>query len=159
MNLIDTSLLDLAGNPCIWAPVLAWTTAQMTKMLCGYFHTRRIDFRYIASTGGMPSAHSAMASAIAAITGLHEGFRSPLFAIALCFAAIVMFDASTVRRSTGLQAKLLNEMIEELFKEHHLSERRLKEFLGHTRLEVLMGMIIGILVAILVGSVFVLAKG
>ena len=75
-----------------------------------------------------------------------------MFVVSMAFAAIIMFDASTVRRAAGLQARLLNEMIDELFKEHHLSERKLKELLGHTRLEVLMGAIVGILTAMLVVS-------
>jgi acid phosphatase family membrane protein YuiD len=72
--------------------------------------------------------------------------------VALVVASITMFDASTVRRAAGLQARLLNEMLDELFKEHHLSERKLKELLGHTRLEVLMGAIVGILTAMIVVS-------
>jgi hypothetical protein len=107
----------------------------------------------MVSTGGMPSAHSALASGLATAVGLRGGFDSPLFALTLAFALMVMFDASTVRRAAGLQARLLNEIIDELFKEHHLSERKLKELLGHTRLEVVMGMIIGILVGMLVTSV------
>lgn len=108
---------------------------------------RRLDFRYMVSTGGMPSAHSALASAAAAMLGLTEGFNSPLFALGFFFAAIVMFDAQTVRAAAGEQARLLNQIIDELFKEHHLSESKLKELLGHTRLEVFFGMLTGITVA------------
>ena len=76
--------------------------------------------------------------------------------VALAFAIVVMFDAATVRRAAGVQARLLNEIVDELFKEHHLSERKLAELLGHTRLEVFMGMVTGILVAMLVHSIPVL---
>lgn len=144
------SVADIIHNVCFWAALLSWTTAQCIKMLFGWIGTRRLDFRYLASTGGMPSAHSATTSGLATAVGLNSGFDSPIFAVALGFALIVMFDASTVRRAAGLQASLLNEIVDELFKEHHLSERKLKELLGHTRLEVLIGAVVGILVSILV---------
>ena len=146
------SVLQIFDNVCFWAPLGAWTVAQSTKMICGLLATRRLDFRYLVSTGGMPSAHSAMACGLATAVGLTEGFDTVVFAVALAFALVVMFDASTVRRATGMQARLLNEMIDELFKEHHFSERKLAELLGHTRMEVFMGMIIGILVAVIIKS-------
>ena len=155
----DNSVLDVARNVCIWSAFFAWMTAQFTKMLCSFVKTRRLDFSYIVSTGGMPSAHSALVAGLATSVGVAVGFVSPYFSIALGFALIVMFDASTVRRAAGLQARLLNEIVDELFKEHHLSERKLKELLGHTRFEVFMGMIVGILVAIIVTSGFELLFG
>ncbi|MBT3194706.1 MAG: divergent PAP2 family protein [Verrucomicrobia bacterium] len=149
---METEFLDIFRNPCFWAAFWSWTAAQLTKMLCGFWRTRRLDFSYLVSTGGMPSAHSACTVGMATSVGLVAGFDSPVFIVALAFAIITMFDASTVRRAAGLQARLLNEMLDELFKAHHLSERKLKELLGHTRLEVLMGAIVGILTAIIVIS-------
>jgi len=149
---MDADVMDLFANPCFWAAFWSWTIAQSVKMLCGLYRTRRLDFSYLVSTGGMPSAHSAFATGMATSIGLVAGFDSPVVIVAMAFAMITMFDASTVRRAAGQQARLLNEMIAELFKEHHLSEMKLKELLGHTRLEVLMGAIIGILTAMLVVS-------
>jgi acid phosphatase family membrane protein YuiD len=149
----DTPAGSLLGSACFWSAFLAWMMAQFCKLLTGLQRTHRVDFSYLVSIGGMPSAHSAMATALAAAIGLRSGFGSPLFALGLAFALVVMFDASTVRRAAGLQARLLNEIIDELFKEHHLSERKLAELLGHTRLEVFLGMIIGILVSLLVYAV------
>lgn len=146
----DTNILDLFHNPCFWSAFLSWTIAQCTKMLCGVYRTRRLDFNYLVSTGGMPSAHSALAIGMATAIGLVSGFDTPVFMVAMVFATVTMFDASTVRHAAGLQAKLLNEMLDELFKEHHLSEHKLKELLGHTRLEVLMGAIVGMLTAMIV---------
>lgn len=140
------SFANVFGSACFWAAFSAWTTAQFTKMLCGMYRTHRLDFSYLVSTGGMPSAHSSMVSGLATAVGLMRGFGSPLFALALAFALVTMFDASTVRQAAGLQARLLNELIDELFKEHHLSEHKLAELLGHTRLEVFLGMLVGILV-------------
>lgn len=140
-------------SPCFWSAFCAWMVAQITKMICGFIETRRLDFRYLASTGGMPSAHSSMVAGLATAVGITQGFDTPLFVLALGFAMVVMFDASTVRRAAGLQARLLNDILDELFKEHHLSEQKLVELLGHTRLEVFMGLIMGILVAMIVSSI------
>lgn len=155
---MDSSFLDLFKSVCFWAAFLGWMTAQFTKMLCGLYRTHRLDFNYLVSTGGMPSAHSAMVSGLMTSVGLKTGFDSPVFAIALAVAMITMFDASTVRRAAGLQARLLNQMIDELFKKHRFSEKKLAELLGHTRLEVFMGMIIGILVALIVVSIPTMIK-
>lgn len=150
---MESNLLQLFSNPCFWAAFWAWTIAQGTKMLCALVQTRRLDFKYLVSTGGMPSAHSALVSGMAVSVGLILGFDAPATVIALVFAMVTMFDASTVRRAAGQQASILNDIIEELFKEHRLSEVKLKELLGHTRLEVVMGFIIGTLTALLVVSV------
>jgi hypothetical protein len=117
-------------------------------MIICLVQSRRLNFRYLVSTGGMPSAHSAMACAVATTIGLTEGVSSPLFTLGFCFAAVIMFDAQTVRAAAGKQARLLNQIVDELFKEHHLSEVKLKELLGHTRLEVFFGMLTGIVSAL-----------
>ena len=140
------------NNVWLWTAFFAWVLAQLTKMLCGYTRTRKLDFRYLVSTGGMPSAHSALVSSVATAVGMTEGFQTPLATLAIVVAGVTMFDASTVRHAAGQQARLLNEIVEELFHAHHFSERKLKELLGHTRLEVFMGMVMGILTAMLVVS-------
>ena len=122
-------------------------------MLIGFVGSHRLDFSYLVSLGGMPSAHSAMATGLAVSVGLEAGFGSPIFVTTLAFALIVMFDASTVRRAAGHQARLLNQMVAQLLKDHRLSEEKLVEFLGHTRLEVFMGMLLGVFMALLVIAV------
>jgi len=150
---MENSLFNVFTTTSFWAPFLAWIAAQFIKMIFAFKDTFRFDFRYLVSNGGMPSAHSSMASALATIIGLNEGFDSSLFVVALAFAIVVMLDASTVRRAAGQQAALLNQMVKELFSEHKFSEKKLVELLGHTRLEVFLGMMLGIFVAILVVSV------
>lgn len=150
---MTTPFMDIFRNPGFWSACVGWSVAQLTKMIGGFTRTRRLDFRYIVSTGGMPSAHSALASGLAVSVGLQAGFGSPVFALAVGFAMITMFDASTVRRAAGQQARLLNEIVDELFKEHHFSERKLAELLGHTRIEVGMGMLVGIFAALLVNGI------
>lgn len=134
-------------HPSFWAALLGWLVAQSAKMACCLIQSRRLDFSYMVSTGGMPSAHSAMATALATSLGLCEGFDSAFFAFGVAFAVVVMFDAQSVRAAAGEQARLLNQIVDELLHEHHLSETKLKELLGHTRLEVLMGMLTGIATA------------
>lgn len=140
----------LFKSPIFWSAFFGWMVASFLKMLSNLRLTGRIDFQYLTTLGGMPSAHSAMVSALATAVGLREGFGSTLFVVALAFALVVMFDASTVRRATGLQARLLNQIVDELFKHHHLSAQKLKEILGHTRMEVFAGMLVGITTGLIV---------
>ena len=131
-------------SPIFWAGVLGWLVASILKILVNWLRTRRVDFRYLTSLGGMPSAHSATASALATSVGMSEGFGSTIFVVTLVFALVVMFDASTVRRAAGLQARLLNQVVEVMLKEHHLPTQKLREILGHTRMEVFAGMLVGV---------------
>lgn len=135
-------------HPALWAALAGWLVAQTAKMINCLVESRRLDFSYMMSTGGMPSAHSAMAASLATSLGLCEGFNSPVFSLGAAFAVVVMFDAQSVRKAAGEQAKLLNQIVDELLREHHLSETKLKELLGHTRLEVFMGCLTGIATAI-----------
>lgn len=148
----DISVYNVLKCLPFWSMFFGWAIAQGTKMLCVLYYSGKLDFSYIVSTGGMPSAHSAMVTALATSVGMVLGFASVEFTMSLAFALVVMFDASTVRRAAGQQARLLNEIVDELFKEHHLSERKLKELLGHTRMEVFMGLLMGLVTGIMVTS-------
>ena len=135
-------------NISVWCGLSAWLIAQSIKMASNFRRTRLLDFSVLVSNGGMPSAHSAAVAALATSVGLVEGFRTSVFAVALAFAVIVMFDAQSVRQAAGHQARILNQIVEELFKEHHLSQQKLAELLGHTRLEVFAGMMVGVAIAL-----------
>lgn len=148
MKNIDYNLVRLFTTPWFWSSFIGWSMAQAIKMTTGYRKTGQIDFRYLLSTGGMPSAHTAMVCGLATSIGLTEGFGSPIAMLAGAFAAITMFDAASVRRAAGHQARVMNIIIEELFKQHKLRHFRLKELLGHTRKEVFAGMFTGIAVAL-----------
>ena len=143
---------SLLRNPSFWSPCMGWLLAQLTKVLLNRIRSGRVDFQYLVSLGGMPSAHASMAAGLAASVGINAGFSSQVFATTLFFAAVVMFDAATVRRAASLQARLLNDIVDELFHEHRLSERKVAELLGHTRLEVLMGALMGTFMALLVNA-------
>ncbi len=138
---------NIFDNQILAASFLAWLVAQMLKVVVDSIHSRRLDFSNWASAGGMPSSHSALVAALATAVGLRNGFASDLFAIALIFAVVVMYDAAGVRRAASAQARILNQMIDELFQGHPISEERLRELLGHTPVEVLAGAAIGILFA------------
>ena len=150
MMIVDANPLHFFTTPWFWASFIAWNLAQLIKMTAGFFKTGQIDFQYLLSTGGMPSAHSAMVCGLCVSIGLTEGFGSPVAMLAAGFAAITMFDAASVRRAAGHQARVLNVIIDELFTRHTLRQTRLKELLGHTRKEVFAGMLIGILTAVAV---------
>lgn len=132
------------GWQVLLAFAVALSVAQWIKIFHKVIKTHRFDLRLLAKTGGMPSSHSSSTVAMAVSVGLIEGFNSVSFSIALCLALVVMYDAAGVRRTVGLQAQVVNQMLEELFSNHPtISGQRIKEFLGHTPKEVLVGAILG----------------
>ncbi|MCL1887641.1 MAG: divergent PAP2 family protein [Kiritimatiellaeota bacterium] len=146
--MLHDNFFAIFATPWFLSSFLSWMIAQAAKLVAALVTVHRVDFRYFVSTGGMPSAHSAMVTGLAVSVGLTEGFESAPAMIAAAFAAVTMFDAANVRRAAGQQAAVLNQIIDELFRTHRLSEARLKELLGHTRLEVFCGLIIGFLTAL-----------
>jgi acid phosphatase family membrane protein YuiD len=138
------------GNAAIQAALMSWLVAQLVKFITEIVRSRKLDFTYFVSTGGMPSAHSASVCGLATQIGQDMGFHTPIFALALWFALIVMFDAQSVRRAAGEQAKILNQIRDELVEHHHFPQEKLVELLGHTRLEVFAGALVGIAVGILI---------
>lgn len=144
---------NLFSNLAFISAFFGWLVAQALKFLFHFMQTRKLDLYVFVSTGGMPSSHSAMVTALATSVGITMGFGHPVFALALGFALVVMFDAQSFRRAAGQQARLLNQIVAELFKEHHFSEKKLVELLGHTRYEVFFGMLLGIVIALLVHGI------
>ena len=137
----------IVHNTWIGAGLLAWFVAQGCKLVHSFLKTHTVDFTYFVSTGGMPSAHSAAVCGVAWSVGLTEGFGTPVFAVAFTLACVTMFDASTLRLNAGRQAQLLNEIAREVFAGRRVPREPLRELLGHTPLEVVVGMLVGILVA------------
>ncbi len=141
-------------NPYFWCAFLGWCTAQLIKMVRGAIKMKTVDFTYLLSTGGMPSAHSALVMSLFVSLGMGVGWAEPVTVLGSVFAAITMFDAATVRRAAGLQARLLNKMVASM-KEHKFSFKPLKELLGHTRTEVFGGMITGTIVAVVIMNLWI----
>ncbi len=140
-------LESLLSNRALVAPVLAWAIAQFIKFGAELLFRRRLNPRMLVSSGGMPSAHTALVVGLSAAVGRLEGPTSTSFAISVVFAAIVMYDAAGVRRAVGIQARILNQMLEEYFAEQRISEQRLRELVGHTPVQVLAGALLGIVTA------------
>ena len=142
-------IIDFFQNGILWTSMAAWAIAQSVKVTLGYFREKRFNFRWFGGTGGMPSAHTACVSSLSTTVGLTYGFDSALFAIVVIFTLIIMFDANTVRFTTGRQAKILNQMMEDIYWKKKLDEEKIKEFLGHTPVQVFAGAALGIVVALL----------
>ena len=135
---------DLFANRVFQATFLVWGTAQVLKFVIELIYRRRVNFRLLTTAGGMPSSHSAAVSALTTAIAIREGVSSSLFVLSLLFAVVTMYDAAGVRRAASIQAHILNQMIEELFKGHPISENKLRELLGHTPIEVFAGLVLGI---------------
>lgn len=122
-------------------------SAQLLKVMNYIISYKRINFLRFVETGGMPSSHSASSATLTTLIWLREGASSTLFALALFLTTFIMYEAAGVRRSAGRQAKLLNELVEDLYKHRPIKEQKLKELLGHTPLEVFMGALYGVVFA------------
>ncbi len=125
-------------------PALAWLVAQTIKLVTTLITEKRFDINQMTTMGGMPSSHSATVCALAVTIGKLTGWSSYLFAITVFLAMIVMYDAGGVRRTVGNQSIVLNKILDELFKGQEAFEERLKEFIGHTRIEIVAGAALGI---------------
>jgi acid phosphatase family membrane protein YuiD len=137
-----------ASNQVFMSWLIACLVAQAFKILGGVIRQRRFDFRWLIGTGGMPSTHAAGVTALSVAVGDQVGYGSPLFAIVVAFTVITLFDAQGVRRWSGRQAQVLNKIMEDMYFKRRIQEQRLKELLGHTPFEVLVGMGIGLVTAV-----------
>lgn len=141
----------LTTNPVIDCALLAWFLAQLIKVVLDLIVLRKFDVKRFVSSGGMPSSHSSMVVACTVAIGKLYGVADPVFALAVVFSAVVMYDACNVRRSAGDTAKLVNQIlahVERLTAEDFAED--LKEVMGHTPLQVLMGALLGVAVGLLV---------
>lgn len=148
------TLAPLLGNYVLVSALVSWSLAQMLKIPIEFLRTRRWNWALLFSAGGMPSSHSALAASTALAVGLREGFDSPLFAMAVAFSMIVIYDATGIRRQAGRHAALINAMIADLASGHPLKEEHLREVLGHTPFQAIMGMLLGLLIARVAWDIF-----
>lgn len=140
-------LSELWANVILRASIAAWALAQVIKFVLVLCTKRRVDMARLVASGGMPSSHTAFVSALAMGTGRVVGFATPLFAVAVVFASIVVHDATGVRRAVGEQAEVLNRIIDDLYRGSGIRPERLRELLGHTAVEALAGAALGIVTA------------
>lgn len=146
---MNKSILNqLMMNKSIMVPVMAWLTAQLTKVFWSIISNKKLDITRLLGSGGMPSSHSAFILALATVVGKKYGFDSYIFGIALTVSFVVMTDAAGIRRAAGSQAKALNKI---LFTQNIQFDERLKELLGHTPFEVIIGAFLGITFGLIFG--------
>lgn len=148
--------IDLVTNPFLLTSLSGWAVAQVLKVIINGVVYKKWDIERLFGDGGMPSGHSATVSSLACITGLVYGTSSFEFAFTLILAIIVCHDAAGVRLETGKQAKVLNEIMKgiDIIFSHEVAEVKLKEMVGHTHAQVVAGVALGILDAIIVYNIF-----
>ena len=144
-------MTELFTNPFLLIPLFAWFTAQVLKTIIHTVINRSFDITRMFGDGGMPSGHSATVSSLAVLTAMVYGCGSFEFALAALLAIIVCHDASGVRLETGKQAEVINDLIEiiDMLTTEKLPEVKLKEFVGHTPVQVAAGVIVGVLNAVI----------
>ena len=142
---------ELFGNVIFVSAALGWLIAQVTKTIIHLIVTKEFVAERLVGSGGMPSCHSATVCALTTSVIINEGINSPFFAIAAILSIIVMYDAMGVRRETGIQAKVLNELTEVIEKmgSDLSNDEKLKEFVGHTPIQVFVGAVLGIIIALI----------
>eukprot|EP00898_Chlorokybus_atmophyticus_P006752 jgi/Chlat1/7078/Chrsp57S06775 len=144
---LTVAVADLRRNQAFMAALWAWSIAQVLKVFTHLYKEGKWDFTALTSSGGMPSSHSALVMGVTSSVALMNGLNDTLFPVCLAFSLIVMYDAANVRWHAGKQAEVLNTIVADLFHGHPISEKKLKELLGHTPLQVYMGSLLGMVVA------------
>jgi len=143
-------MIALLDNRILLAALIGWAVAQLSKTILELFRQRKLILSRLVSAGGMPSSHTALVTSLATATGHLIGLASASFAITVVLAGIVMYDAAGVRRAVSIQARILNQMIDEAFQGHPIAEKRLRELIGHTPIQVFVGAVLGIAIGLLV---------
>jgi uncharacterized protein len=134
-------------NKILIISLTAWSIAQVLKVPLEYFRTRKWNWAMLLAAGGMPSSHSALMVSATLALGLYQGFDDPIFALGVAITMIVTYDAAGIRRQAGMHAERINLLFDELLHGHIWSEKDLREVIGHTPLEVVGGILLGLLVA------------
>jgi acid phosphatase family membrane protein YuiD len=155
-NWRDLNALEIIRHPWFISAFLAGGLAQIIKLAHGWYRTHTFDRKFFGAAGGMPSAHTALVTALSVAVGLTDGFDSPEAMIAVGFGTITIADALSVRRAAGDHARLLNRIVERmnLTGEERFEAERLRERLGHNGREVLVGILFGIAVAVTVCGIW-----
>ncbi|GAB2280593.1 hypothetical protein Dimus_015223 [Dionaea muscipula] len=139
--------------------VIAFAIAQSIKVFTTWYKERRWDLKQLVGSGGMPSSHSATVTALAVGIGFQDGIGGSVFATSVILACVVMYDATGVRLQAGRQAEVLNQIVYELPNEHPLAESRpLRELLGHTPPQAVVGGLLGLVIASVVHLIVRLAS-
>lgn len=141
--------ITILDNKILIVAIVSMLMAQLIKFVITAVSSKKLNLKILTSTGGMPSSHSALVMGLVVAIGFEKGLASVELAIAVVFAMIVMYDAAGIRRAAGKQAKILNKMIDQLDSGQDIREEQLKELLGHTPIEVVVGALLGVFIAVL----------
>jgi hypothetical protein len=149
--------IDILNNPVFVSIIISSVMAQILKLPLEFLRTKKWDWSLLLGTGGMPSSHSAVMTAAAAGVGHYVGFDTPLFGLAFAIAMVVVYDATNIRRQAGFHAQQINRIIKEIFEgkikpAENFDE--LREVLGHSPIEAVGGIILGILVSVIIWRVW-----
>ena len=147
------SVFEIFDNWILWASVVSWACAQIIKILIDVFRFQKINLALIISSGGMPSSHTSFVTTMTTLIGMTQGFDSAYFSICAILTLVVMYDAAGVRRAAGKQAAVINELVDGLENHGVLMDKKLKELLGHSPIEVAAGAILGVIIALILGGV------
>ena len=141
-------IVELLQNRVLIAAVAAWVVGQFLKFPLEYILNKRWNWGIMFSSGGLPSSHSALVTAVALSIGFQDGFDTSIFALAVAIGMIVIYDAAGVRRQAGIHAERINEIMKNFIESRHFPEEDLKEMLGHTPFEVITGVLLGVLISL-----------
>lgn len=144
-----TDFNAIFSNKILGLSLASMLFAQLLKVITNYITYKKFDVTRFVETGGMPSSHSSFVSTLTTCMGFARGFNSPEFAACFVFSLIIMYDAAGVRKAVGEQAKIINRIIIKFEKNDHNVDEELKELIGHTRLQVIAGAVLGILIGLL----------
>jgi acid phosphatase family membrane protein YuiD len=139
--------IALFNNSVLITGLIAWWTASSLKLPIEYVRTKKWNWALLFRAGGMPSSHSALVASVTHGIGLTIGFGSPLYALSVALAMIVIYDATGIRRQAGLQAEMINALVRDVIESRHLRPEQLREVLGHSPLEAFVGLLLGIALA------------
>ena len=146
---MNNTFLGFITNKYIYIPILLWFGIQLFKLIYDLVTTKKFNFKRIMGAGGMPSSHSAVVTGLATLVGKNYGVDSAIFAVALMFAFVVMYDACGVRRAAGKQAKVLNDIVNTPGLTNGQVQEKLQEALGHTPVQVFVGALIGLIAGLI----------
>ena len=142
---------ELLSNKPLIAAIIAWALAQLIKVILDSVFSRKLSLKSLVASGGMPSSHSSLVSALTTVIAIQYGLGSAYFAIAAVLSMVVMYDAFNVRRAAGEQAKAINKIFKALMENNFIAdEKAMKEILGHSPLQVLAGFFLGLITGFIV---------
>ncbi len=153
-GVLGTAVSDLSENIVFMSAFWSWLVAQTMKYFTAFYREGKWDWRVMFDSGGMPSSHTSLVVGLTTAIGYQYGLGSTMFPLSLAFSLIVMYDAAGVRRHAGKQAEVLNRILDDMFHGESISEKKLKEVLGHSPLQVLAGAVLGVFIAVLYAHKF-----